>query len=525
MSSSSSNQSTSPSRSTSRDSSHHEGQSSPAAKRGHNRSLSSGISLISNNQLANNHRRKESLSQKFQSLARKTSLQYQSGQGILANITGGLNKDDQESLCQENQHNLLVSMNPQDYELGSVVGYGSSATVYIAKFKPTDAQVAIKMIDLDMFERNQIDELRRELQIMTLCRHANLLPVYASFVKDHFLYIVAPFIEVGSCLDILRNGFQDGLDEVSIATILKQALQGLDYLHRNNHIHRDVKSGNLLIDSDGSVYLADFGVSSSLAEYGERGSQRKTFVGTPCFIAPEVLSTGQSKSGYDCKADIWSFGITALELAYGRAPYSHYPPLKVLMLTLNHDPPRLDRDGANHKYSKSFQQMIDACLVKDPRKRLSAKKLLEHAFFKQAKRKDYLVKTLLDHVKPLLERNVKKPNESQKSSGRGVSWDFSTVEADALNRMMEKVGMEEQAGSLPADKENQNQNQQAGKQSSTVKKGRFNVSESTELDAAQAEDQPYPQSGDFKNDDNTETMKRVPINSNGKKSRFKVTFE
>ena len=137
-----------------------------------------------------------------------------------------------------------------------------------------------------MFERNQIDELRREIQIMSLSKHPNLLPIYSSFVNGSRLYIVTPFLSSGSCLDIMKTAFPQGLDETCIATILKQALQGLDYLHKNGLIHRDVKAGNLLMDETGFVQLADFGVSSSLMDNGERRGVRKTFVGTPCWMAP-----------------------------------------------------------------------------------------------------------------------------------------------------------------------------------------------------------------------------------------------
>jgi serine/threonine protein kinase len=123
---------------------------------------------------------------------------------------------------------------------------------------------------------------------MALSKHPNVLRVYGSFVNGSKLYIVTPYLSGGSCLDIMKTAFPEGFDEVSIATVLKQALEGLIYLHKNGHIHRDVKAGNLLMDDDGAVLLADFGVSSSLVENGESGL-RKTFVGTVSVFTRTVI--------------------------------------------------------------------------------------------------------------------------------------------------------------------------------------------------------------------------------------------
>ncbi|ORX71688.1 hypothetical protein BCR32DRAFT_250114, partial [Anaeromyces robustus] len=165
---------------------------------------------------------------------------------------------------------------------------------------------------------------------------------------------------------------------------------------------------------------------------GERKGLRKTFVGTPCWMAPEVME----QSGYDYKADIWSFGITALEMATGRAPFAKYPPIKVLMLTIENEPPTLDRDQCRHKYSRTFKEMIDTCLNKDPSKRPSAEKLLQHPFFKQAKKKSYLASTILHNV-PSIQMRPLKVVKQQVVENEGISWDFdSDDESEKSNKVV-----------------------------------------------------------------------------------------
>ncbi|RHZ75305.1 hypothetical protein Glove_216g200 [Diversispora epigaea] len=325
------------------------------------------------------------------------------------------------SLVNSQSEEHIFSSNVEDYDINinNPIGYGASAIVYGATYKPLSKKVAVKMIDLDHFERNQIDEVRRETQLMSLSKHPNVLRVYGSFVNESKLFIATPYMSAGSCSDIMKTSYPDGFEEAVIATILKQALQGLDYLHKNGHIHRDVKAGNLLMDEDGSVLLADFGVSSSLTENGDRAF-RRTFVGTPCWMAPEIMQ----HAGYDYKADIWSFGITALELATGHAPFAKFPPLKVILVTLSNEPPTLDRESTKHKYTKSFKEMIDLCLQKDPSKRPSTEKLLTHAFFKQAKRREFLVTKILHHLPPLEERPHKRGQQKPITYTKGDPWDF-----------------------------------------------------------------------------------------------------
>lgn len=288
---------------------------------------------------------------------------------------------------------------PEHYTLFEEVGQGVSACVLRALCKPFDEIVAIKILD---FERENCDlnNVFREAQTMVLVDHPNVLKSHCSFVSGHTLWVVMPFMAGGSCLHILKAAHPDGFGEAVIATILREILKGLEYLHHHGHIHRDVKAGNILIDARGAIKLGDFGVSACLFDSGDRQRVRNTFVGTPCWMAPEVM---EQLHGYDFKADIWSFGITALELAHGHAPFSRYPPMKVLLMTLQHAPPGLDYER-DRKFSRSFKQMIASCLVKDPSQRPSAKKLLKHSFFKQARSNDYIARTLLEGLPDLGDR-------------------------------------------------------------------------------------------------------------------------
>lgn len=289
--------------------------------------------------------------------------------------------------------------NPKDYKLYEEVGEGVSATVYRALCIPLNEVVAIKVLDLEKCN-NDLDGIRREVQTMTLINHPNLLRAHCSFTADHCLWVVMPYMAGGSCLHIMKSAYPEGFEEPAIATLLREVLKALVYLHGHGHIHRDVKAGNILVDGNGTVKLADFGVSACMFDTGDRQRARNTFVGTPCWMAPEVM---QQLHGYDFKADIWSFGITALELAHGHAPFSKYPPMKVLLMTLQNAPPGLDYER-DRRFSKSFKELVAACLVKDPKKRPTSEKLLKHPFFKHARSNDYLVRTVLYGLAPLGER-------------------------------------------------------------------------------------------------------------------------
>ncbi|KNE62628.1 STE/STE20/FRAY protein kinase [Allomyces macrogynus ATCC 38327] len=297
----------------------------------------------------------------------------------------------------------VYSNDMDDYEVHETIGYGASAHVVLAKYKPTGRDLAIKIVDLDRFERCQIDELRKEIQVMSLCRHPHLLPVYRSFAVGKHLHLVMPLRTAGAVSSLLRHHFPRGMPEVAIATILAQVLQGVAYLHQNGLIHRDIKSGNILLDREtGIVQLGDFGVSSSLCE-GVHRQSRRSFVGSLLWMAPEVMEQSGADArhlpssntpGYNSKADIYSLGITVLEMAQGRAPYAEFPPLKVCLLVLNNAPPTLDRARAHHKYSRSLKDLIDQCLMRQPSLRPSAAKLQQLPFLKRARKPITLVKAL-----------------------------------------------------------------------------------------------------------------------------------
>ncbi|XP_026660529.1 serine/threonine-protein kinase OSR1-like isoform X2 [Phoenix dactylifera] len=344
----------------------------------------------------------------------------------------------------------------EDYELFEIVGEGASAAVHRARCIPFDEIVAIKVLDFER-QNSDLNNISREAQTMILIDHPNVLKAHCSFVNDHNLWVVMPYMSGGSCLHIMKSNYPNGFEEVVIATVLREALKGLVYLHRQGHIHRDVKAGNILVDACGEVKLGDFGVSACLFDSADRQRMRNTFVGTPCWMAPEVM---EPKKGYDFKADIWSFGITALELAHGHAPFSSQPPMKVLLMTLQNAPPSLD-NKKDKKFSKSFKHMIAMCLVKDPSRRPTAEKLLKQPFFKQARSHDYIVRKILEGLPSLGDRfqalkqkeadlfaqkkmlDGEKEEMSQNEYKRGISsWNFDMEDLKA------------QASLIPENKEN-----------------------------------------------------------------------
>ena len=455
----------------------------------------------------------------------------------------------------------------KDYHITDEIGRGVSGVVWKATIpQKSNEVVAIKVLDLEDQDQNYLEEIRREAQTMSMLSHPNLVRYHCSFIEGSSLWVVMPYLEGGSVLNLMKwkhvqesssmleeRGGNDsgenevassssaatssvGLDETTVATILKGTLKALDYFHRNGNIHRDVKAGNILVDANGDVKLADFGVSASSWGSGGRPRSHQTFVGTPCWMAPEVM---EQVSGYDFHADIWSLGITVLELCHGHAPFAKYPPMKVLLMTLQNPPPTLESSGQSgaggvgggpkKTFSRALKEFVGLCLQKDPSKRPSAEKLLEHRFLKEAKKSDYIVKTLLkdipslgERTRQLLERDAKRREakrkgedigktaeqeeaESQAAYKHGVSmWNFNLdelkAEAAAIDNEVgggdpsAKSSLQKKGSRFKIiEEENSGAGSDSGASTQSAKieqKGRFTISDDT---PAQQQEQQQPQ--------------------------------
>lgn len=295
-----------------------------------------------------------------------------------------------------------VSTSHDGYDLVGILGQGAFAKVYYAREKSTNREVAIKVIELENNQPQSWEEVRKETAIMHSLRHENVVSCLASFVVAEELWLVMPLLGGGSCAAVLRTHpeFTKGIkDEPLLATILKDVLEGLQYFHSEGRIHRDIKAGNILLSEDGDAKLSDFGVSGTLIENGSKKNTRMTFTGTPCWMAPEVMES----KGHNTKADIWSFGITALELAFAKPPYADERPMKVMLLIMQKDPPNAKvYKGSESKdvFSQNFHDMVKQCLNKNPSKRPKAKDLLKHSWFKKAKGKKYVTNRILYTLPP-----------------------------------------------------------------------------------------------------------------------------
>jgi STE20-like kinase len=257
----------------------------------------------------------------------------------------------------------------QFWEIIGELGDGAFGKVHKARHKETGRLAAAKICQLESDE--ELSDFAVEIDILHEFSHKNIIKLYDAFFHDTKLWMFIEYCD-GGALDSIIVDLEKGLTEKQIAYVTREMVEGLAHLHTHRVIHRDLKAGNVLLTTAGEVKLADFGVS---AKNKEDNQKRDTFIGTPYWMAPEVVACETFRDEpYDYRVDIWSLGVTLIEFAQMEPPFHEMTPMRVLLKIQKSDPPKLDHPN---RWSREFNDFLKQCLVKDANRRPSAQELLK----------------------------------------------------------------------------------------------------------------------------------------------------